>query len=62
MKTVDLVKCSGTDCTIKETCVRYLHPARDKYQSYLCESIIFAQKDEAKCKWWAGDYESILKG
>lgn len=57
MKNVDITKCCLSTCPRKETCIRWTHPVRDKYQSYLTECVVKLGGDD--CKWWAGDYESV---
>lgn len=54
---VDLTKCHGTNCLRRESCVRYTHPPREKYQSYLVEDV--AIPDVEKCRFFSVDIDGI---
>lgn len=55
---IDLSKCSGKDCAKKELCVRYLHPARSKFQAWLVEAVAIPVKSE--CVFFAETIEEVV--
>jgi len=63
--TIDIVKCHPVNCSRKETCLRYTHPPRSRWQAYLTEGVVkLGDADNGEvCLWWVGDYEGfVVKG
>ena len=54
---MDITKCKGTDCSLKESCHRYTAKPND-YQSWFTESPI---KDNKCDMYWGENTESIWK-
>lgn len=46
----DIVKCAGTGCAKKETCERFTHPPRDKFQSWIFMRV--AIPDTTMCRFY----------
>jgi len=54
----DVCKCTGKDCHKKHSCIRYLHPGKEKYQSWVVEILL----DKKDCKMYCESYVGITEG
>lgn len=45
---MDITKCEGTNCPLKEKCYRFTAPADDEWQSYFTESPYGKLNDKDK--------------
>lgn len=59
----DITKCPGTDCPMKESCVRYITPPDQDLQAYFITPPWEKGEDgEYKCEmYWGPVQESIMK-
>lgn len=47
---MDISKCEGTGCAKKESCQRFTHPPRAKFQSWIFMRV--AVPDTEKCRFY----------
>jgi hypothetical protein len=53
---MDISKCSGKDCPIKENCYRFTAKSDDVYQSYFVEPPI----KDGKCEMYWGEQSEFI--
>lgn len=54
----DISLCYGTNCPVKEQCLRFTQPPRPIWQSYLCMQVSIKEID--KCKYFIDNEEKEL--
>lgn len=57
---MDITKCSGSNCPLKDTCFRYTAKASDFRQSYFTELPYDFEKQECSV-YWGIKSEAVIK-
>lgn len=59
---MNLSKCTGQDCSRKESCLRWTTVAQPKYQAWLCEVVLFEKgKSREGCRfYWEIENENSI--
>lgn len=58
---MDITKCKGDGCPIKNRCYRYTAKSNVFYQSWFMETPLMVKKNKPYCQYFIDNSETIIK-